>query len=128
MDFYIENTKYLDKADKELYTLLIEEEIRQNSGLEMIASENYTAPEVLEAVGSVAMWKYAEGYPGKRYYGGCDYIDEIESLAIERVKKVFGAEFANVQPHSGTEANLAAYAAFLKPGDKIMAMGLNFGG
>ena len=125
---YTDYSGCLKSRDKEIFDLLREEEIRQNDGIELIASENYTAPEVLEAVGSVAMWKYAEGYPGKRYYGGCRYIDAIENLAIERLKKVFNAEYVNVQPHSGTEANLAAYAAFLKPGDKVMAMGLNFGG
>lgn len=126
--FYTETQTNLMASDLEVYNLLVAEERRQNDGLELIASENYTAPEVLEAVGSVAMWKYAEGYPGRRYYGGCENIDKIESLAIERLKRLFGCEYVNVQPHSGTEANLAAYAAFLKPGDKVMAMKLNSGG
>jgi glycine hydroxymethyltransferase len=101
---------------------------RENHTLEMIASENFVSPQVLEAQGSVMTNKYAEGYPGKRYYGGCEFVDVAESLAIERAKKLFGAEHANVQPHSGSQANMAVYHAVLKPGDTILGMNLSHGG
>ncbi|MDR1698064.1 MAG: serine hydroxymethyltransferase [Erysipelotrichaceae bacterium] len=114
--------------DKELFTLIEAEASRQLQHLELIASENYVSKDVLKAQGSILTNKYAEGYPGKRYYGGCEFIDQIESLAIDRATKLFGCAFANVQPHSGTEANLAAYNAVLKPGDKILAMSLSSGG
>ncbi|MBN1325843.1 serine hydroxymethyltransferase [Candidatus Falkowbacteria bacterium] len=116
------------KKDKQLYKLLQSELQRQKNGLEMIASENYTSPAVLEAMGTVLSNKYSEGYPGKRYYSGNQFIDEIENLAIERAKKLFGAEHANVQPHSGSQANMAVYLAILNPGDKIMALNLAHGG
>jgi glycine hydroxymethyltransferase len=101
---------------------------RQREGLELIASENYASPEVQEAQGSVLTNKYAEGYPGKRYYGGCEFVDEVEKLALDRVCQLFGAEAANVQPHSGSQANMAAYFSFMKPGDKILGMNLSHGG
>src|ERR1041384_5314461 len=101
---------------------------RQATGLELIASENFVSEAVLEAAGSVFTNKYAEGYPGKRYYGGCEWADEVETLAIERAKKLFGAEHANVQPHAGSQANMAAYAAVLQPGDTIFGMNLSHGG
>lgn len=118
----------LEKDDKEIFDLINCELIRQNEHLEMIASENYTFPSVMEAMGSVLTNKYAEGYPGKRYYGGCEFVDQIENLAIERAKKLFGAKFANVQPHSGSQANAAVYNALLKPYDKILGMDLSHGG
>src|SRR4026208_1484179 len=101
---------------------------RQANGLELIASENFTYEAVLEATGSVFTNKYAEGYPGRRYYGGCEFADVVESLAIERAKKLFGAEHANVQPHSGSQANMAVYLTVLKPGDTVMGMNLAHGG
>lgn len=104
------------------------EKERQEHGLELIASENYVSKDVLEAVGSILTNKYAEGYPSARYYGGCTYVDEVERLAVERVKKLFNCKFANVQPHSGSQANAAVYLALLKPGDTILGMGLNAGG
>lgn len=119
---------YFIQEDKEIYELIQKELVRQNDHLEMIASENYTFPSVMEAMGSVLTNKYAEGYPGKRYYGGCEFVDGIESLAIERAKKLFGAKFANVQPHSGSQANGAVYASLLKPHDKIFGMDLSHGG
>src|SRR5512135_2157817 len=103
--------------DPELYAAVRNEVHRQNTKLELIASENFTSPAVLEAVGSVLTNKYAEGYPGKRYYGGCEFVDQVEQLAIDRAKKLFGAEHANVQPHSGSQANMAVYFATLVPGD-----------
>ncbi|OGS20596.1 MAG: serine hydroxymethyltransferase [Elusimicrobia bacterium RIFOXYA2_FULL_39_19] len=118
----------LKQKDPELYNAIHNEFKRQRDGLELIASENYTSMAVLEAQGSVLTNKYAEGYPQRRYYGGCDYVDVAESLAIERVKKIFGAEHANVQPHSGTQANMAVYFAVLNPGDTIMGMHLSHGG
>lgn len=114
--------------DRKLFALIEKERNRQEEGIELIASENFVSSEVLKAQGSILTNKYAEGYPGKRYYGGCEYIDEIENLAIHRAKKLFGAEYANVQPHSGSQANMAAYRAILKPGDKILGMNLNHGG
>lgn len=118
----------LQQADKEIYDLIEAELGRQNEHLEMIASENYTFPAVMEAMGSVLTNKYAEGYPNKRYYGGCEFVDGIENIAIERAKKLFGARFANVQPHSGSQANGAVYNALLKPYDKILGMDLSHGG
>ncbi|WP_412989961.1 serine hydroxymethyltransferase [Pediococcus siamensis] len=115
-------------ADPELWDAITREEDRQQHNIELIASENIVSSAVRAAQGSVLTNKYAEGYPGKRYYGGCQYIDQVEQLAIDRAKKLFGAEYANVQPHSGSQANAAAYAAFLKPGDKILGMDLNAGG
>ncbi|PAF50917.1 serine hydroxymethyltransferase [Helicobacter sp. 13S00401-1] len=119
---------FMEKSDKEIFDLIQKELVRQNEHLEMIASENFTFPSVMEAMGSVLTNKYAEGYPGKRYYGGCEFVDEIETIAIERIKKLFGCNFANVQPHSGSQANGAVYAALLKPYDKIMGMALSHGG
>lgn len=118
----------LKKSDKEIYAALRGEEKRQREGLEMIASENYVSPAVLEALGTVFTNKYAEGYPGRRYYGGQEFTDVVEALAIARAKKLFGAEHANVQPLSGASANLAAYAAILKPGDTVLGMDLSHGG
>jgi glycine hydroxymethyltransferase len=119
---------YLSSQDPDIAQALQNELERQRTGLEMIPSENFVSPAVLEALGSVATNKYAEGYPGKRYYGGCANIDVIESLAIERAKQLFGAEHVNVQPHSGAPANNAVYAALLKPGDTILGMDLSHGG
>lgn len=118
----------LKTIDSDIYNAVQKELQRQQSGLEMIASENYTSMAVMEAQGSVLTNKYAEGYPGKRYYGGCEYVDIVESLAIERVKKLFGAEAANVQPHSGSQANMAVYLAELKAGDRVLGMDLSHGG
>ena len=114
--------------DPELAKAIAGERQRQEDHIELIASENYTSPRVLEAQGSVLTNKYAEGYPGKRYYGGCEYVDIAESLAIERAKQLFGADFANVQPHSGSQANAAVYLALLNPGDAILGMSLDHGG
>jgi glycine hydroxymethyltransferase len=114
--------------DTQLFSLLNRELIRQREGIELIASENFTSLAVMQAVGSVATNKYAEGYPGKRYYGGCEIVDEIETLAIDRLKKVFNAGWANVQPHSGAQANTAVFLACLKPGDKILGLDLSMGG
>ena len=118
----------LDELDPEIAGLLGDELERQRGQIELIASENFTWPAVLEAVGSVATNKYAEGYPGRRYYGGCEVIDEIEQLAIDRAKELFGAEHANVQPHAGAQTNMAVYAAVMEPGDTLMALALNQGG
>ena len=118
----------LENSDREVFESIKREFDRQNHHLEMIASENYTFPSVMEAVGSILTNKYAEGYPGKRYYSGCDCVDEIENLAIQRAKKLFGCQFANVQPHAGSQANTAVYAALLKPYDKILGMDLSHGG
>ena len=114
--------------DNEIFQLIKEEENRQLNGIELIASENFTSPAVMKATGSVLTNKYAEGYPGKRYYGGCEVVDQIEQIAINRAKELFGASFANVQPHSGSQANSAVYHAFLKPGDKILGFDLSHGG
>lgn len=119
---------YLESNDKEIFDLIQSEWRRQESYLEMIASENFTFPAVIEALGSVLTNKYAEGYPKKRYYGGCEFVDEVETLAINRAKKLFNCNFANVQPHSGSQANSAVYAALLKPYNKILGMSLNHGG
>ncbi|MCH5314050.1 MAG: serine hydroxymethyltransferase [Helicobacter sp.] len=118
----------MKEQDSEVFELIEKELERQNEHLEMIASENFTFPSVMEAMGSVLTNKYAEGYPFKRYYGGCEFVDKIEEIAIERAKKLFGVNFANVQPHSGSQANAAVYAALLKPYDKILGMDLSHGG
>jgi glycine hydroxymethyltransferase len=118
----------LAEADPDVFRLIREETRRQAEGLELIASENFVSRAVLEALGSTLTNKYAEGYPGKRYYGGCEVVDRVEQLAIDRAKKIFGAEHANVQPHSGSQANMAAYFALAQPGDTLLAMSLNFGG
>ena len=114
--------------DIEVFQTIAHELDRQQTGLELIASENFASPAVMQAQGSVLTNKYAEGYPGKRYYGGCEYVDVVEDLARDRVKKLFGAEYANVQPHSGSQANMAVYFTFLKPGDKVLGMNLAHGG
>ena len=114
--------------DAEIFDLIIKEEDRQLNSLELIASENFTSPSVMEATGSVLTNKYAEGYPGKRYYGGCEVVDQIEQIAINRAKQLFNAEYANVQPHSGSQANTAVFHAFIKPGDKILGFDLSHGG
>ena len=118
----------LKAVDPEVYQAIADERARQNFGLELIASENFVSRAVLEAAGSVMTNKYAEGYPGRRYYGGCEFVDVVERLAIERARELFGAEHINVQPHSGTSANMAVYFGFLKPGDKLMGMDLSSGG
>ena len=116
------------QKDSAIFDLIQQEESRQLHGIELIASENFTSPAVMEATGSVLTNKYAEGYPGKRYYGGCEVVDQVEQLAIERAKQLFGAAYANVQPHSGSQANTAVFHAFLKPGDKILGFDLSHGG
>src|SRR3569832_1458596 len=116
------------QADPDIHRLLVAEAERQEHQLEMIASENFASRAVLEAMGTVLTNKYAEGLPGKRYYGGCEVVDEVEQLAIDRAKELFGAEHANVQPHSGAQANYAAMTAFLKPGDTFLGMDLSNGG
>jgi glycine hydroxymethyltransferase len=118
----------LKDLDPEIYAAIQNETRRQANGLELIASENFTYEAVLEATGSVFTNKYAEGYPGRRYYGGCEFVDVVENLAIERAKKLFGAEHVNVQPHSGSQANMAVYLAVLKPGDTVLGMNLSHGG
>ena len=119
---------HLRLSDPEIFDAIISEARRQGDGLELIASENFFSPSVLEAMGTVMTNKYAEGLPDKRYYGGCEFVDVVEKLARERAKKLFSAEHANVQPHSGAQANMAAYLAFLDPGDKILGMNLSHGG
>ena len=114
--------------DDELWQAMQQEERRQEDHVELIASENYTSPRVLQAQGSVLTNKYAEGYPSKRYYGGCEYVDVAEQLAIDRAKKLFDAAYANVQPHSGSQANAAVYMALCKPGDTVLGMSLDHGG
>ena len=116
------------QIDTIIFDLIKEEEARQLNGIELIASENFTSPSVMEATGSILTNKYAEGYPGKRYYGGCEVVDKIEQLAIDRAKELFGAAYANVQPHSGSQANTAVFHAFIKPGDKILGFDLSHGG
>ena len=118
----------LDKVDPKIWQQILNENIRQEEHIELIASENYTSPAVMEAQGSQLTNKYAEGYIGKRFYGGCEFIDEVEQLAIDRLKLLYGAEYVNVQPHSGSQANQAVYFAVLKPGDTIMGMNLGHGG
>src|SRR6187431_744583 len=122
------STITIERADPELFAAIQAENQRQEDHIELIASENYTSPAVMEAQGSVLTNKYAEGYPGRRYYGGCEHVDVIEQLAIDRVKALFGAEAANVQPHSGAQANAAAMFALLEPGDTIMGLSLAHGG
>jgi glycine hydroxymethyltransferase len=121
-------TPHLDEVDADIAALLRKEGKRQGLGIELIASENFVSDAVLEAMGSVLTNKYAEGYPGRRYYGGCEVVDEVENLAIERAKQIFGADHANVQPHSGSQANAAVYQAVLEYGDTILAMNLDHGG
>ena len=116
------------QRDHQIFELIAEEKERQLNGIELIASENFTSPQVMEAAGSVLTNKYAEGYPGKRYYGGCEVVDQIEELAIQRLCKIFGAEYANVQPHSGAQANAAVFLACLQPGDHILGFDLSHGG
>ena len=116
------------QRDTQIFDLIQQERKRQTSGLELIASENFVSDQVMEAMGSVMTNKYAEGYPGHRYYGGCQIVDQSEQLAIDRIKKVFGAEYANVQPHSGAQANMAVFVACLKPGDTFMGLDLAHGG
>lgn len=118
----------IENFDKELWQAMLSETTRQENNIELIASENYTSPRVLQAQGSLLTNKYAEGYPGKRYYGGCEYVDQVETLAIERAKQLFGADYANVQPHSGSQANAAVMMALLNPGDVILGMSLSHGG
>jgi glycine hydroxymethyltransferase len=124
----MENTRLLAEVDPEIARAIQDETRRQEEGLELIASENFVSPAVLEAAGSVLTNKYAEGYPGKRYYGGCEVVDVAESLAISRARELFGAEYANVQAHSGSQANMGAYMALMKPGDTLLALDLNSGG
>src|SRR4030081_567426 len=118
----------LDVVDPQIADLLRDEARRQATGLELIPSENLVSEAVLEAMGSIFTNKYAEGYPGRRYYGGCEYADKVEQLAIDRAKKLFGSEHANVQAHSGTSANVAVYMSMLKPGDTVLGMALAHGG
>jgi len=122
------DSKTLISMDSEIAALIEKERVRQEEGLELIASENYASKAVMEAQGTVLTNKYAEGLPKKRYYGGCEFVDTVEEIAIERVKKLFGAKFANVQPHSGSQANMAAYFSLLTPGDKVLGMNLAEGG
>ncbi|HVS52264.1 MAG TPA: serine hydroxymethyltransferase [Opitutaceae bacterium] len=122
------NSAPLRTVDPEIHAAIAAELARQQSHIELIASENFTYPAVMEAQGSVLTNKYAEGYPGKRWYGGCEQVDKVETLAIERAKKLFGADHANVQPHSGSQANFAVYTAVLQPGDKVLGMNLSHGG
>ncbi|HEY0967000.1 MAG TPA: serine hydroxymethyltransferase [Opitutaceae bacterium] len=122
------NATPLKSLDPEIYSAIAAEFARQQSHIELIGSENFTYPAVIEAQGSVLTNKYAEGYPGRRWYGGCEHVDKIETIAIERAKQLFGAEYANVQPHSGSQANAAVYAAVLQPGDKLLGMNLSHGG
>lgn len=118
----------LKKEDKQVYISIIKELKRQQNKIELIASENFVSNQVMEAMGSYMTNKYAEGYPDKRYYGGCECVDIAEKLAINRAKKLFNAEYANVQPHSGAQANMAIYFAFLQPGDTVLGMNLSHGG
>jgi glycine hydroxymethyltransferase len=119
---------HIKQFDPEIAAAIDNEQNRQNNNLELIASENFVSRAVLEAAGTVLTNKYAEGYPGKRYYGGCEFVDVVEDIARDRVKKLFGAEYANVQPHSGSQANTAVYFTFIKPGDKVLGMNLSHGG
>lgn len=127
-NFLKESMDYLAREDEQVGAWLRREYQRQQENIELIASENITSPAVMAAVGSCLTNKYAEGYPGRRYYGGCEFVDEIETLALNRAKALFGAEYANVQPHSGAQANLAAYAALMQPGDTLVGMNLAGGG
>lgn len=119
---------FVSKADPTVGAAMADELHRQQRNIELIASENFVSPAVMAAMGSVLTNKYAEGYPAKRYYGGCECVDVVENIAIDRAKELFGAEYANVQPHSGAQANLAVYFTFLKPGDTVMGMNLDHGG
>ena len=119
---------FVELEDSEVWSAITAEQVRQQEGLEMIASENFTSPAVMQAVGSVLTNKYAEGYPGRRYYGGCEFVDKVEDIARERLKAVFGAEHVNVQPHSGSQANAAVYLAAIQPGDTVLAFDLSHGG
>ena len=119
---------FLKESDSEVFSAIQNELLRQREKLELIASENFVSPAVMEAMGNVMTNKYAEGYPGKRYYGGCEFVDVAENIARDRLKQLFGAEYANVQPHSGSQANMAAYFSFINPGDKVMGMDLSHGG
>ena len=116
------------QRDQLIFDLIEDEKNRQINGIELIASENFVSEQVMEATGSVLTNKYAEGYPNKRYYGGCEVVDVVEQIAIDRAKELFGAEYVNVQPHSGSQANAAVYHAVLKPGDKILGFDLSHGG
>ena len=118
----------IQSQDPAIWNAIEAEMQRQQDGLEMIASENYTSPAIMQAAGSVLTNKYAEGYPGKRYYGGCEHVDTAETIAIERAKELFGAEAANVQPHSGSQANTAVYLTCLEPGDSVLGLDLAHGG
>lgn len=124
----MEEMKYIKQSDPDIFRIIQDEKVRQEAHIELIASENYTSQAVMEAQGSCLTNKYAEGYPGKRYYGGCEHIDEIETLAIKRAKVLFKADYANVQPHSGSQANAAAYMATMSPGDTLLGMSLSGGG
>src|ERR1700694_5790473 len=124
----MENTRKLAEVDPEIFRAIQDETRRQEEGLELIASENFVSPAVMEAMGSPLTNKYAEGYPGKRYYGGCEFVDVAETLAIERAKALFGADHVNVQAHSGSQANMAAYMAAMKVGDTMLSLDLNSGG
>ncbi|MCT1901176.1 serine hydroxymethyltransferase [Oceanobacillus sojae] len=120
--------EYVKQADNEVFQAMLQEKERQQDKIELIASENFVSKAVMDAMGSILTNKYAEGYPHKRYYGGCEYVDVVEDLARERAKQIFGADHANVQPHSGSQANMAIYFAFLEPGDTVLGMNLNHGG
>ena len=122
------DTDILQRQDNEVFEAIAHETARQNETLELIASENFTSRAVMEACGSVMTNKYAEGYPGKRYYGGCEYVDVAENLARDRAKKLFRCDYVNVQPHSGSSANMAVLFSVLKPGDRIMGLDLSHGG
>ncbi len=124
-DFF---AKDLEQADRDIFSYIKSEDVRQSEGIELIASENIVSRAVIQAMGSVLTNKYAEGYPARRYYGGCEYADKVEALAIDRVKQLFGCEYANVQPHSGTQANQGVFMALLKPGDTILGLSLDCGG
>jgi glycine hydroxymethyltransferase len=119
---------FIEREDPQVWAAIAGEIERQEDGLEMIASENYTSPAVMQAAGSVLTNKYAEGYPGRRYYGGCEHVDVVENLARDRAKQLFGAEHVNVQPHSGSQANMAVYMAVLQPGDTVLGLDLAHGG
>src|SRR6056297_2474845 len=119
---------HIESQDPQVWAAMAAEIQRQQDGLEMIASENYTSPAIMQAAGSVLTNKYAEGYPGRRYYGGCEHVDVVENLARQRAKELFGAEFANVQPHSGSQANMAVYLTALEPGDTVLGLDLAHGG
>ena len=122
------NMNLIEKNDPQVWAVVKDEIQRQRDGLEMIASENYTSAAVMEACGSVLTNKYAEGYPGRRYYGGCEHVDTVEDLARDRAKELFGAEHANVQPHAGSQANMAVYLTALEPGDTVLGLDLAHGG